>query len=156
MDYAGYTSMNIRLATEVDGYYLDVMEQFDRDLFEALKPPMGMKVREFTGSQQGDKVILDFTIPTKFTWQSDIVEHGKDDKRAWFVDIGNILPWPLKSWRHEHIVEYIDKENCLIIDDMSYECSNSFLTTFIRPFLFGAFYPRKRIYKQYFSKNKGS
>ena len=147
--------MNIRLTTEVDGYYLDVMEQFDRDLFEALKPPMGMKVREFTGSQKGDKVILDFTIPTKFTWQSDIVEHGKNEKLAWFVDIGTILPWPLKSWRHEHIVEHIDQDNCLIIDDMSYECSNSFLTTFLKPFLFGAFSPRKRIYKQYFSKNKG-
>jgi len=94
--------MTIRLATEVDGYYLDVMNRFDRDLFEALKPPGGMEVTQFTGSKQGDQVILTFTVPTKFTWQSNIVEDGHDD---------------------------------------------------IRPFMYGAFYPRKRIYKQYFSQN---
>jgi len=33
------------------------MAAFDRQLFEALKPPVGeMEIKEFTGSQKGDKV----------------------------------------------------------------------------------------------------
>ena len=51
--HLGYICMTIRLATEVDGYYLDVMNRFDRDLFEALKPPVGMEVAQFTGSKKG-------------------------------------------------------------------------------------------------------
>lgn len=149
----GYRDMTIILKTEVAGNYLDIMQKFDRELFEALKPPVGMSIREFTGSQKGDKVVLDFTFPAKFTWQSDIIEHGQNKEKAWFVDIGSVLPWPLKSWRHEHIVERIDDHSSCIIDHMTYSCSNAAITMAVKPFLFAAFYPRKRIYKQYFSEN---
>ncbi len=48
--------MNITLKTEVRGNYLKIMEHFDRDLFEALKPPFGeMQIVEFTGSKKGDQ-----------------------------------------------------------------------------------------------------
>ena len=150
----GYILMTIILKTEVTGHYLTVMEQFDLQLFEALRPPVGMTIREFTGSKKGDRVILDFRLPAKFRWQSDIVEDGHDDERAWFIDEGFILPWPLKSWRHKHIVEKIDSESSTIIDHISYECSNAILTSALKPLLYGAFYPRKKIYKQYFSNNQ--
>lgn len=145
--------MTLRLATEVDGYYLDVMERFDRDLFEALKPPVGMEIEQFTGSKKGDQVILNFTVPAKFTWRSDIVENGHDDQHAWFVDVGTILPWPLKTWRHKHIVEHISPNRSRIVDQMTYTCGNALLTLMIRPLLLGAFYPRKRIYRHYFTQN---
>jgi ligand-binding SRPBCC domain-containing protein len=112
-----------------------------------------MEVEQFTGSKKGDQVILKFTLPTRFTWQSDIIEDGHDDNRAWFVDVGTILPWPLKTWRHEHIIEHISPNRSRIVDLMSYSCSNAVLTAMIRPFLFGAFYPRKRIYQKYFSQH---
>ncbi len=145
--------MTLRLATEVDGYYLDVMSRFDRNLFEALRPPIGMEIHKFTGSKKGDQVVLNFTFPAKFTWQSDIIEDGHNEERAWFVDIGTILPWPLKSWRHEHIVEHISQDRSRIVDKMTYSCGSHLLTIIIRPFMFGAFFPRKRVYKQYFSQN---
>jgi len=144
--------MTIILKTKVPGNYKKVMERFDRDLFEALKPPIGMEIEKFTGSKKGDQVVLKFTFPAKFTWQSDIIEDGHDEKRAWFVDKGIILPWPLKTWEHQHIVERIDDENCSIIDHMTYTCGNALLTTIIKPFLFGAFYPRKKIYQSYFAE----
>ena len=148
----GYISMTLRLATEVDGFYLDVIERFDRDLFEALKPPVGMQIAQFTGSKKGDQVILNFTLPAKFTWRSDIIEDGHDDHRAWFVDEGIILPWPLKTWRHEHIVEHMGPNRSRIVDLMSYTCSNALITAMIRPLMLVAFHPRKSIYKQYFSQ----
>ena len=145
--------MTIYLATEVEGYYLDVMNRFDRTLFEALSPPFGMNIEKFTGSKKGDQVILKFSFPAKFTWQSDIIENGKNQERAWFIDEGKILPWPLKSWRHEHIVEYISQDRSRIVDKMTFTCSGTILTKAIRPLMVAAFYPRKRIYKQFFSQN---
>ena len=144
--------MKIILKTKVPGNYRKLMERFDRELFEALKPPVGMEIQEFTGSKKGDQVVLKFTFPAKFTWQSDIVEDGYNEKRAWFIDVGIVLPWPLKTWRHEHIVERIDEENSYIIDHITYTCGNAILTAAARPFLFGAFYPRKKIYQTYFTE----
>ena len=69
--------MKIRLTTEVDGHYQEVMSRFDKKLFEALKPKFGkMEVLEFTGSEKGDVVRLKFLSPIKADWVSDIIEHG--------------------------------------------------------------------------------
>lgn len=110
--------MNFKLKTPVKGNYKTVIAAFDRQLFEALKPSLGkMEILEFTGSKKGDKVHLRFISPVKADWISDIVEDGIDGHRAWFVDQGTTLPWPIKTWTHKHIVEKIDEQNALIIDD---------------------------------------
>ncbi len=146
-------SMRITMSTPVDGYYVDVMKRFDRDLFEALAPPVGMTVDTFTGSKKGDTVVLKFTIPYKFIWQSDIIEDGHNEDRAWFVDVGKILPWPLKTWRHEHIVQKVNNHQSIIIDQMEYTCRSAWMNQLIKPVLYAAFNPRKKIYKQYFSNS---
>lgn len=145
--------MNVTIATRVKGNYKKVMEAFDRDLFEALKPPGGeMEIVEFTGSQKGAKVHLRFVKPIKAEWVSDIVEDQVTDDKAWFVDVGTTLPWPLASWTHRHIVEKIDEDHSLVIDDMTFTGKNFLLTLFLYPAIFLGFYPRKKIYKQYFDK----
>lgn len=129
------------------------MEAFDRRLFEALKPSVGkMEIVEFTGSKKGDRVHMQFISPVKAEWISDIVEDEVNDTSAWFVDVGVKLPWPLASWRHQHIVEMIDENNSMIIDDITYTGTNFLFTLFLYPALFFGFYPRKKIYKAYFSK----
>ena len=56
--------MRIVLKTRVKGNYLKIMERFDRDLFEFLKPKGAkMEVEKFTGSKTGDEVHLIFTSP---------------------------------------------------------------------------------------------
>jgi ligand-binding SRPBCC domain-containing protein len=145
--------MNITLKSPVKGNYKKVMAAFDRNLFEALKPPTGeMEIVMFTGSQKGDKVHIRFVKPIKADWISDIVEDQITDDKAWFVDVGNTLPWPLASWAHRHIVEKIDDNNSMIIDDMTFTGRNFLLTLLLYPAIFLGFYPRKRIYKQYFDK----
>lgn len=145
--------MNIRLTTEVDGHYLEVMERFDLDLFEALKPPLGkMEVEEFTGSKKGDVVRIKFLSPVKADWVSDIVEDGADDTEAYFIDEGTTLPFPLAYWRHKHIVQKVSENRSLIIDDMTFKGSNFLLTLFLYPAIFIGFYPRKFIYRKYFKK----
>ena len=145
--------MNLILKTKVKGNYKNVMAAFDRNLFEALKPPFGeMEIVDFTGSQKGDKVHIKFHSPIKAEWISDIVEDGVTDERAWFVDVGTKLPWPLATWTHRHIVEKIDDENSTIIDDITFTGSNFILSSFLFPAIFLGFYPRKKIYQDYFKK----
>lgn len=143
--------MNIRLTTQVNGNYKEIMRRFDRQLFEALKPKQGeMEIVEFTGSQTGDRVHLRFNSPVKMEWISDITEHGEDEERAFFIDEGIQLPFPLAYWRHQHIVEKITENTSYIIDDITYRAVNSLLTPVLYPALYAAFYPRKKVYQAYF------
>ena len=98
--------MNIQLKTKVDGNYKDIIKQFDRQLFEALKPKGAkMEIVEFTGSKKGDIVHLRFLSPIKAEWISKITEDNEDEKEAYFIDEGIKLPFPLSYWRHKHIVK---------------------------------------------------
>jgi len=81
--------MNLTLKTQVKGNYRKVMERFDLQLFEALKPPVGkMEIVEFTGSKKGDRVHLRFVSPIKAEWISDIIKDDINEERAIFVDVG--------------------------------------------------------------------
>lgn len=145
--------MNITLKTPVKGNYIKIIKAFDKDLFEALKPPVGeMEILKFDGSEKGDQVHIRFIKPIKAEWISDIIENEITDKKAWFIDVGTTLPWPLASWNHKHIVEKIDEENSIIIDDMTFTGRNILLTLLLYPGIFLGFYPRKKIYKRYFNK----
>ena len=143
--------MKIRLQTKVKGYYTDVMSRFDKDLFKALEPDLGkMEIVEFTGSKKGDRVHLRFLQPFKAEWISDIVEDGRDDNSAYFIDEGVKLPFGIQNWRHIHIVEKIDERSSWIIDDIEYTGRNQLHTLLLYPMLFLAFYPRKQKYRSYF------
>jgi len=149
--------MNITLSAPVKGNYKKVMAAFDRELFEALKPPQGeMEIVKFTGSKKGDQVHMKFISPIQAEWISDITEDGANDERAWFVDVGVKLPWPLKTWTHKHIVEKVDEHNSVIIDDMTFTGRNALLTLLLYPAIFIGFYPRKKIYQNYFAKRYNS
>lgn len=146
--------MHIRLETEVDGNYLEVMERFDLDLFEALKPAVGkMEVEQFTGSKKGDIVSLRFLSPVNARWVSKITEDGSDEKQAYFIDEGIELPFPLKYWQHRHIVQKVTTERSLIVDDITYRASNGLLSLLMYPVMYLSFYPRKKIYRRYFGRD---
>jgi ligand-binding SRPBCC domain-containing protein len=143
--------MNIKLKTEVEGNYKEIMKKFDRQLFEALKPKNAkMEILEFTGSKKGDLVHLQFLSPIKTEWISEIIEDGEDEKESYFIDVGVKLPFPLSQWKHKHIVQKVTENTSMIIDDMTFKGPNFLVTLFLYPALYIAFYPRKRVYKSYF------
>jgi len=143
--------MNIQLKTKVEGNYKDIMERFDRDLFEALKPKTAeMEIVEFTGSKKGDKVHLRFLSPIKTEWISEITEDGENESEAYFIDEGTKLPFPLLTWKHKHVVQKITEDTSYIIDDMTFAGVNFLMTLFLYPALYVAFFPRKSVYKKYF------
>ena len=52
--------MRIYTETAVEGNYQDIFEQFELDLFKALKPPIiNLDVKHFGGKQEGDEVHLE-------------------------------------------------------------------------------------------------
>lgn len=145
--------MRIVIKTVVKGHYLDVMQGFDRQLFEALTPELGkLEIVTFTGSKKGDRVHLRFLSPVKADWVSNITADGADDQEAFFVDEGVQLPWPLAYWKHRHIVQHRTDSSSIIVDDISYRGKNAFFTLLLYPALWLGFYPRKRKYQSYFGK----
>ena len=145
--------MNIKLQANVAGNYKDVMARFDRGLFEALAPKQGkMEIVEFTGSKKGDRVHIRFLSPIKADWISAITEDGVDGQEAYFVDEGVQLPFPLSYWKHRHIVRKITENTSCIIDDITFRGPNKLVSLLMYPAIFLGFYPRKKIYRQYFGK----
>jgi ligand-binding SRPBCC domain-containing protein len=146
--------MNMQIKTPVDGNYKDVMRQFDRKLFEALKPGgADMEIVEFTGSKKGDVVHLQFHSPIKAEWISRITDDGENEKEAYFVDEGSKLPFPLAYWKHKHIVRKITEDTSYVIDDITFEGSNFIFTFLLYPAIYAGMYLRKKIYKDYFRFN---
>jgi ligand-binding SRPBCC domain-containing protein len=127
------------------------MERFDLDLFEALKPiGAQMEVVQFTGSKTGDIVELKFVSPIKAEWISKITDHGSDRDSAYFVDEGEVLPFPLQQWKHRHIVERVDDDYSIIVDDIQYSSGFWLLDLLLYPAMLVGFYPRKFSYRKYF------
>lgn len=145
--------MKLRLETKVKGDYLEVMERFDLQLFNALKPKgANMEVVRFTGSKKGDVVEIQFHSPIKTKWISHITEDGSDDTMTYFVDEGTVVPFPLKKWKHKHIVKKISETHCLIVDDIYFSSGYKFFDFFIYPGILLGFLPRKKVYKKYFGE----
>ena len=150
-----YPVMTIKLVTKVPGNFRDIMRAFDRQLFEALAPPLAkMEIVEFTGSKKGDRVHIRFISPVKAEWISEITEDQETESQSWFVDKGTQLPWPLGYWEHKHIVRQVNETHSEIIDDIRFKGKNGFLSLLLYPAILFGFLPRKRIYKNYFSKQQ--
>jgi len=143
--------MKFTIKTPVVGHYKEVMSKFDLDLFEFLKPKGAkMQVVQFTGSEKGDTVHIRFTSPIKADWVSKITDHGHNEEEAFFLDEGCKLPWPLKKWRHRHVVKNAGATKSVIEDQIEYKTSNVILDLLIRPFMYMGFYPRRKQYQTYF------
>ena len=145
--------MNIKFETKVKGNYKGVIQAFDQQLFEALKPKQGeMEIIEFTGSKKGDRVHVRFLRPIKAEWISLITEDGINEEEAFFVDEGYKLPFPLTYWKHKHIVKKVDENHSLIVDDITYEAKIGVLTWLMYPAVYFGFAQREKVYKAYFEK----
>lgn len=136
----------------MSGNFEEVFQQFDRDLFEYLTPSSsGTKVIEYTGSEKGDRVHLELLFGLKLKWVSLITESARNEQKAYFVDEGITLPWPLKYWRHEHIVWANGQNKSTIHDQISYRTGTFLMDLLVYPALYGMFFLRKNKYREYFN-----
>jgi ligand-binding SRPBCC domain-containing protein len=143
--------MKIILKTIVNQEFNRVADHFDRDLFEFLLPPRFVaRLVRYDGSVPGSVVHIRFNFPWPSDWVSKIITEKRDAGIYEFVDIGEQLPFGLKSWKHYHIVKKIDENNTLIVDEMLFSTGLKLFDFVVFPLLFTAFYPRKKQYKKYF------
>ena len=144
--------MRILVKTPLSKSYDEVFQGFSLDLFKALKPPvLSLDVNRFDGCQKGDEVHLAVGLgPLKQKWVSHIVEHGDSDKEHYFVDVGHILPPPLKHWRHTHRIIKTSEESCVVHDDIEFSSGLKVLDFFIYPALYVQFWLRIPAYKKFF------
>lgn len=145
--------MRIEIKTLVDSNYKQVSNQFDRNLFLALKPPLiQLELKVFDGCEKGDKVEMELGfLGVKQVWKSLITEHGVDDDKSYFIDEGVELPPPLKKWKHRHILENVDDTKTRIIDDIQFSTGFKLLDLLIYPVMYVQFWYRKPIYKRFFN-----
>ena len=139
--------INITLRSKVRGELTTIYKHFDADLFRYLLPP-GAQLIEFGGSKQGD--IVHIKLPIAGEWISEITEDGVSTDTCYFIDEGRKLPFPLKAWRHKHILHRAGNST-IIEDQINYATGNILADLLIYPVLYLSFLPRVSQYKQYFN-----
>ncbi|WKK79080.1 SRPBCC family protein [Marivirga arenosa] len=144
--------MHIKLKTQVSQGYLKVKEGFNEKLFLSLNPPFPpVKLKEFGGSEKGDKVHLQLNfILFKQDWISRITFDNTDDSVFEFIDEGEKLPFFLKYWKHHHIVEKSSEQTSNIIDDITFKSPFILFDFILYPVLLLQFAYRKPIYRKLF------
>lgn len=140
--------MNITLKSNVESDLETVNRKFDADLFRYLLPP-GAKLIEFGGPNKGD--IVHLKLPLIGEWISEITQNGASNDMCYFIDEGKILPFPLKEWKHKHILKRFGNET-VIEDNMNFTTGNRIVDVFIYPLLLFSFLPRIWQYKSYFKR----
>lgn len=138
--------MKITLRSKVPCALETVQNRFDGELFKYLLPP-GAQLIAFGGSTKGD--IVHLKLPLAGEWISEITENGKSEDSIYFIDEGRKLPFPLKSWKHKHILT-ASGEHTIIEDNMSFSSGNIIFDALIYPVLLLSFLPRVWQYKSYF------
>ena len=140
--------MNITLRSKVNGDLTTVYNRFDANLFKHLLPP-GAELIEFGGSKKGD--IVHLKLPLAGEWVSEITEDGASEDMCYFIDEGRTLPFPLKKWKHKHIL-HREGNSTIIEDNMTFSTGNIIVDIIFYPILFLSFLPRSWQYKSYFNK----
>lgn len=143
--------MRINIRTQVEQNPKDVLAGFNLALFNALKPPMmPLKVLRFDGCETGDEVHLDLGFGMK--WIAKIIDHGEDSGSYFFVDQGIVLPFPLKSWNHQHKI-LKEGSGSVVVDDIEFSSGYALLDLLLYPLLYSQFFWRKHIYTSCFGSH---
>lgn len=138
--------MNITLRSKVNRDLITVYSRFDHKLFRYLLPP-GAQLIAFGGSKKGD--IVHLKLPLAGEWISEITEDGSSEGCYYFIDEGRKLPFPLKKWKHKHVLLSAG-ENTIIEDNMNFSTGNAIGDILLYPILLLSFLPRAWQYKSYF------
>lgn len=152
--------MKFTLVTKVAGKHRDIFRRFNKDLLLQLSPPgtSVSLVRYDEPTAIGGIVELKVKLwgLVKQEWRNEISDYEENDAECFFVDKGLSVPWPLKSWRHKHLIRKAETEGGLecteIVDDIEY--SAGWLTPFIHPVIWAQFAWRRPQYRKIFGEVK--
>ena len=145
--------MHVTLRTAVSQPPAVVMAGFTRELFVALAPPFPrLRLLRFDGCHSGDRVEIELdTLVKRLSWTSLIVDDGtQPDGTHFFVDEGQVLPPPLRFWRHRHLIQPCPNGGSVIVDALEYRTASRLLDALIYPAMWAQFAWRRPIYRRWF------
>jgi ligand-binding SRPBCC domain-containing protein len=148
-------SMFVTLRTTVAQLPAQVMAGFTRELFVALAPPFPkLRVQRFDGCRTGDQVEIELdTLVKRLPWTSLIVDDGQlPDGTHFFIDEGQLLPPPLRYWRHRHLIQPSAAGGSVIVDALEYRTASKLLDALIYPAMWAQFAWRRPIYRRWFGR----
>ena len=125
----------------------------DRKFVNFLTSFQPIKIISWTGIED-DKIA--FFKLWFLGWRDFKVKHShytKINDCLSFNDTGNVLPFGLTNWNHNHTVKK-DKDNILIIDLLEVKHRNILLGYALFPMLIFPIFIRRILYPLYFYKNK--
>lgn len=126
---------------------------FTRALFVALAPPFPkFHLIRYDGSRTGDTVIIELQAgPKRWRWTSRITDDGVlPDGTHFFVDEGQLVPAPLRQWRHRHLIEPAPGGGSVIVEDIHFSTGRRWLDWLIRPAMWAQFKLRGPVYRRWF------
>jgi ligand-binding SRPBCC domain-containing protein len=144
--------MKLIVETPINRSAEEVWNGFTEKLFLKLSPPFPkLKLNRFDGCKVGDEVHLelDFGIYSS-KWTSYIVEQANTESEIYFIDTAEDLPFPLKTWKHQHRIKKVSENSCIIIDDIDYYTSSKVLDAIIYPGMWAQFAYRSPVYRKFF------
>lgn len=147
--------MRITLKTAVVQLPAEVMASFTQALFMDLAPPYPrLRVLRFDGCRTGDEVHIELdTLVKRLPWTSLIVADGQEsDGTLFFVDEGQVLPPPLRYWRHRHLIQPGPHGGSTIIDDLEYRTASRLLDALLYPAMWAQFAWRRPVYRRWFGR----
>lgn len=129
-----------------------VMADFTNSLFLKLAPPFPkLKLLRYDGCEKGHEVHLqlDFLFYKK-NWISIITESGITETELYFIDEGTLVPTPIKTWKHKHIVRQ-SGDLVEIEDNVTYSCGSWVFDKLVYIPFYILFLYRKPIYRKFFN-----
>ena len=136
-----------------------VIESFhDKDFVRYLIKFQPVEMISWSGIKSGEKAKFRFWF---FGWREMSVVHKNyvsNKNQLSFEDHGEVLPFGLVDWKHEHIVKQV-KEGILITDLVSFSGESLRLHSFVKIIMLFPIIIRRITYKMWFNRlikqNKG-
>ncbi len=144
----------VEIRTPVAGTPAEVFARFSEELFEALAPRFPkLTVLCYDGNQPGDVVHLKLSFGLwSQEWISKISQLDESPEKIRMVDIGVVLPFPLKTWTHHHRIEANPAGGSWIIDEVHFGTKTKLGDWFMRLQVSGQMKGRRKKYQAYFGR----
>ena len=146
------TDAHLSITHYVGGTVAEVFAGFTADLFERLSPKLPpARLLRYDGNRVGDFVIIELGVPPLTQdWVSEITAYETGERESYFVDEGRALPFPLKRWRHAHIIRQEGEGRVAIVEDITYSAGGALMNALMRPLLRAQFGARGPKYREVF------
>ncbi len=150
--------MDITVSIPIPYKANQVFNALNKDAFIALTSSAQfpkVKLVEYQGQAPGSKVHLELDfIFYRQPWISLISENQNVNGPGifWFEDVGTVLPFPFKTWKHLHKVIATTDSSCVINEQVSFATGMKLLDFLLIPVVKKMFTNRKPIYLKYFNE----